>query len=308
MAFSVVFPLFAMMVLGYFLRQIKMVDDSSLKVFNNVVFRVFLPCLLFMNVYQTDIGKVFNPKLLIFAVSAILLVTIILFIIIPVIEKDKRKIGVMIQGIFRSNFVLFGLPVTVSLFGQENAGAASILIAVIVPLFNLLAVVTLEVFRGSKKINFLKIIKGIISNPLIIASALALVLLLLGVKLPEIILKPLGEISKIATPLSLVILGGTFDFSALGGNVKNLVIAVLGRLIIVPGLVIPAAIYFGFRGVELGAILTMISSPTAVSSFAMAQQMDGDADLAAQIVVATTGFCILSIFMWVFVLKQGGWL
>ena len=304
LAFSVVFPLFVMMLVGYVIRQINMVDDKSLKVFNNVTFRVFLPCLLFMNVYQTNIEEVLNPKLLIFGILTVLIVTAVLFLIIPVIEKDKSKIGVMIQGIFRSNFILFGLPVTVSLFGEENTGVVSVLIAIIVPMYNFISVIVLEIFRGSKKIDFKKIIKGIVTNPLIVASVAAIVILSLNIKLPQIITKPMSDISKIATPLSLMILGGTFDFSQLSGNVRNLIICVLGKLVIVPSIVIPIAVMMGFRGIELGALLTMVGAPTAVSSFTMAQQMDGDSVLAGQVVVVTTAACIFTIFLWVFILKQ----
>ena len=304
LAFTVVFPLCALMLLGYFLKTIKMLDQHSLEVFNVGVFKVFLPCLLFKNVYTANVEEVLNPTFLGFCVATVIVTTLVLFVIIPLIEKDKAKIGVMIQGIFRSNFVLFGLPVATNLFGEENTGLVSVMIAIIVPLYNFIAVIVLEIFRGSKKINFGKIIKGIISNPLILASLLAMCFLALDIKLPNFLYEPIDDISKMATPLSLIILGGCFDFSQLGGNLRNLSICVLGKLVIVPAIALAIAVAIGYRNIELGSYLTMISAPTAVSSFTMAQQMDGDGVLASQIVVVTTALCIFSIFVWIFVLKQ----
>ena len=142
-----------------------------------------------------------------------ILVFLLLFIIIPLLEKDNRKRGVIIQGIFRSNFVIFGVPVCEALFGQNATGVASMLIAVVVPLFNFLAVICLEIYRGGN-INFKKIIKGIITNPLIIASIIGLFFIYFKIKLPAPIEKTINDISKIATPLAFILLGSSFTFSA----------------------------------------------------------------------------------------------
>ena len=143
--------------LGYILKKLKILDELTTKNMNSVNFKVFLPLLLFYNVYKTDLSVVFNPKLLIFSIISVILVFLLLFIIIPLLEKDNRKRGVIIQGIFRSNFVIFGVPVCEALFGQNATGVSSMLIAVVVPLFNFLAVICLEIYRGGN-INFKKII------------------------------------------------------------------------------------------------------------------------------------------------------
>ncbi len=66
----------------------------------------------------------------------------------------------------------------------------------------------------------------------------------------------------------------------------------------------PISIWLGFRDVELLGLMLIFASPTAISSFTMAQKMDADSDLAAQIVVFTSAFCILTVFLWIFLLKQ----
>lgn len=305
LSFNVVLPLFLMMMLGYALKKLNMFDDTSLKSMNSVTFKAFLPTLLFYNVYKTNLNGVFNPQLMSFAAISVIVTFGILCVLIPFIEKDDTKRGVVIQGIFRSNFVIFGIPVIVSLFGEEYSGVTSLLIAVVVPLFNVLAVCSLEIFRDGK-INVKNIINGVITNPLIIASAIGLVFLLVGIKLPSPIEKTVSDISKIATPLSLILLGGSFKFSSYKNYVKQLVLSVVGKLIIVPGIFVPLAVSLGFRDVELACLLVMLSAPTAVSSFTMAQQMDADSELAGQIVVFTSGLSVITVFLWIFTLKQIG--
>lgn len=303
LSFNVVAPLCLVMALGYFLKYIKILDKNSVKIMNNATFKVFLPTLLFYNIYTTDLGSVFDPKLMIFATISIIVLFGVLFLFIPIIEKDNSKTGVMIQGIFRSNFVLFGIPVATSLVGEGKIGTTALLIGIVVPLFNFLAVVCLETFRGGN-INVRKIIHGIATNPLIIGAFLGLLLLILNIKLPVFIVSTIKDISKMATPLSLTLLGASFSFSNIRKHLRETIIVVIGKLIITPLIFILISYYCGFRGVALLSLMIMFASPTAISSFQMAIQMDGDSDLASQIVVFTSAFSTVTVFCWIFILKE----
>lgn len=303
LSFNIVLPIFLILSLGYMLKKLNILDEQTSKNMNSVNFKLFLPALLFYNVYKTDLSVVFNPKLLTFSIISVILVFLLLFIIIPLLEKDNRKRGVIIQGIFRSNFVIFGVPVCEALFGQAATGVASMVIAVVVPLFNFLAVICLEIYRGGN-INFKKIIKGILSNPLIIASAIGLLFIYFKIELPTPIEKTVNDISKIATPLAFILLGSSFKFSTFSAYIKQLLITVLGKLIIVPAITLYIAALIGFRDIELTCLLSVFASPTAVSSYTMAQQMDGDDFLAGQIVVFTSILSIITVFLWIFILKQ----
>lgn len=304
---NVVLPLFLTIALGYFFRQVKLFDDHTLKVMNNLTFKSFLPILLFYNVYNNDLRVEINFKLIIFAVLSIISIFLVMILIIPKIEKDNKRRGVLVQAIFRSNFVLFGLPIAISLFGEEKVGITSILIACVVPTFNFLAVISLEIYRG-KKINIKKILKGIITNPLIIGSIAGLVMLVTKVRLPGVIEKTVADLSRVATPLALVILGGSFKFKAVKKRLKQLIFGVVGRLIIVPAIFIPMSIIIGFRDMELTTLLVMFSAPGAVSSFTMAQQMEADSELAGEIVVFSSAFAVFTMFCWVYIVKSLGYI
>lgn len=297
LAFKVVFPILVYVTLGYVGKLIKMYDGKSIKVANDLVFKIFLPCLLFYNIYTTKIEEVLNLKLIVYAVVFILIMFGLLMVIVPRFIKDNSKCGVFIQGIFRSNFVLFGLPVTTSILGENNAGLTSFAIAVIVPLYNILAVICLETFRNSK-ISLSGVLKGIAKNPLIISSVLGIIFLVFNIKLPDFMGNVVRDLSRVATPLALIGLGGSFTFSSVRGNLGKLTALLLLKLVIVPVTAIAISAYvFGFKGAAVVTLISVFASPTAVSSFTMAQSMGGDTDLAAQTVVFTSVFSILTVFI-----------
>lgn len=306
LAFSVVFPIMVMMFVGYELRRFKIMDTPSLNIMNKLVFRVFLPILLFLNIYSLDPKEALNhdnAKLVLFTSLSIIASTIIYHLVFSRLVKDRRKCSVMIQGIFRSNLVLFGIPIAASIYGANRIGVVSLLAAFIVPLVNILAVIILESYRGVK-VNPYRLLLSILKNPLIIAALLAFLLLIFQINIPDIILSPFVSMSKVATPLAFIVLGGTFQFRRISINIKYLIVVVLGKLILMPGVVFSIAVVLGFRNEALVALIGAIASPTAVSSFTMAIEMDADGELAGQIVIVTSIVCIFTIFFWVLLLKS----
>ena len=300
-SFNVVFPIFVMMAVGFLIKKIKLVNEVTVKQMNNVVFRVFLPLMIFKNVYESEIAEVFNLKIIVFAAATTVTVILLLFLIVPVFEKDNPKRGVLIQAIFRSNFVIFGIPVSEALCGVGATGTASVLIAITVPIFNFAAVITLETFRGGKP-DFKKIVKGIVTNPLIIASCLGLLVTGAGLKFPSIIETSMSNVASVTTPLALIMLGASINFKTVGANLSRIISGLFARLILLPAIALGLGAYvFGFRGVEFAILISLFASPSAVSSFTMAQQMGGDDELAGQLVMFGTVASILTVFMWVLI-------
>lgn len=305
LSFNVISPIFLMMVLGYGIKRSGLMGSRTLDQMNDICFKVFFPLLLFNSIYKTDVEGAFLPGLLLFGVGSVLLIFLLLLVVVPLIEKDNRRRGVLVQGIFRSNFVIFGLPISIALCGGENIGPTSILIAVIVPLYNALSILALEIFRG-EKIRVKKILFGVITNPFVIAGVLGIAAFLLEIRFPTAIDSTISSLSNIATPLALILLGASFRFGDVRPNLRPILIGVLGKLILVPLIFIPIYVLAGFRGVELVALVVMIGAPTAVSTFTMAGKMDADQTLAGQLVVFDSLGSILTMFLWIFLLKQMG--
>lgn len=296
-------PIFLLMLLGYGLKQFGVATKDQFNAINRLIFKIFLPILLFYNIYKTDIGSILDGKLIAFTVIAVLIVFAAGYGLVFLFTKDNAKRGVMLQGFFRSNFAILGIPLVNYICGDNAGGLSSLMVAIIVPLFNVLAVITLERFRDGK-IQFGKLIKGILTNPLVIGCAVGAIFLLLDIQLPSLIETTVSDAASIASPLAIVVLGASFNFSTIKTSIKELIITVATRLLIVPALAITAAVLLGFRGEALVCLMVAFGAPTAVSSFSMAQQMGGDEELAAQIVVFSSAFCLFTLFGWIFLLSS----
>ena len=302
---NAVLPMCLIMALGYGTRRLGWIRREEIFAINKIAFRIFLPCLLYYNVYCSDLSGSFDPLLMAYAVGGVLLTFGLSLGYTLLTEKLPERRGVMIQGMFRSNYVIMGIPVATALLGSDQLGTVSILIAVVVPLFNMLSVVVLEVFRGQKP-KPLHILGQIVKNPLVIASALGILTLAAGIRLPHILERTIQNVSAIASPLQLFLLGAFFQFSGLKTYRRELVTVSAAKLIVSPGLFLGLGALLGFRGVAFVSLIGIFASPTAVNSFTMAQQMGGDAELAGDIVVTTSAVSILTMFLWVFLFKSLG--
>ncbi|MDO4740809.1 MAG: AEC family transporter [Eubacteriales bacterium] len=300
---EIVLPLFLVMLVGFVCNQLKVVSKDLARQINGIVFRVFLPVLLCKNIYQSSLDSLMNPGVFVFSAVGILVMFFALFWFIPRIEPDRRKCSAMIQAIFRSNYAYFGIPLVQAIFPNMDTSVTSLLVVVVVPLFNVLAVIELEYFRGGKA-DPKQILKKIVTNPLIIGSLAGLVILLTGLPIPGILQKPIDDLSKVATPMALFLLGASIDFSKTGAHIKQLTLCVVGKLVFWPVLAVAAAALLGLRNVELASVLIVFGAPTAVNSAVMSQQMGADGDLATEAVVFTTVFSALTVFLFIFVLKS----
>lgn len=303
LSLEIVLPLFLLMAVGYTVKLLGMMNETSVKQVNKVIFKIFLPLLVFINIYDTELAESFNGSLLVYAVAGVGIQFLLSLGLSVFVEKDNSRRGVMLQGMFRSNFVLFGIPISTALFGNTAAGLASILIAVIIPMYNVLAVVALEIFNG-KKPNVGKILLGIVTNPLILGSVAGILFAVFQVPIPTPVYDTMAQMKEIATPLAFIILGASFNFGDIGRYVKEVALVVSLKLVVFPILFLGVAILLGFRDAPLAVLLTVFGAPIAVSSFTMAQQMGGDDKLAGQLVVFTSILSVGTIFLFIFFLRE----
>ncbi len=304
---NAIVPIFIMMLVGYVIKRLGLVSKSVLDSMNSLVFKVFLPTLLFYNIYSTSSIENFDWKIILFTFLSVFAVFAIGLAVIPLFSKENRRRSTILQGIFRSNFAILGIPLINSICGDKVSGLTYLMVAIVVPLFNILAVVSFLVFsKNGNSFNAKSFLKGLATNPLIIGCLLGLLFYGLKLELPFVLEKAVADISKIATPLSIVILGAEFTLPALKSYRKEIIFTVSARLIVVPMLIVTAAVLCGFKGEALACMLVVGGAPVAVSSFSTAQAMGGDGELAAQIVVVSSALCIFTLFGWIYLLSSLG--
>ncbi len=308
LSLNIVLPLFLMMAAGYAFRRIIGLDTTWVQTTNKLVFRLLLPLLLFRNMVESDLSTLSSPgmfSLIVFAVAGTVLTFVLLYFIVPRLEPENPRRGVLIQGILRSNMALFGIPVALSLYGEGNITIVTVLVSFVIPLFNVLAVLSLKLFEGCKP-DWKQILKSILTNPLILAIAAGLLCNASGVILPAPVQKAVWALSDCATPVSFFVLGASFLFASAAKNRRALTAATLSRLVFVPLIWLILGVLLGFRNQHLFALMMLFTPPTAVSSYPMACAMKGDGELASEIVVFTSAFSVASIFLWIFVFRALG--
>lgn len=310
LSLNVVFPIFFMMSVGYLIRKLNMVDDHSLTIMNKLVFRIFMAILLFVNVSKMDIEAlvdVQNLTLILLLYGIITSMVLFYFLIYRKTISDINKVPVMIQGSYRANLILFGIPMATALYGENGAGIISIAIAGAIPLFNVLAILILEGY-ANKNASKKKLVISVLKNPLIISCFLGIMFVVLGIKIPNLLLNPLISMGGVATPLAFIILGATLRFSSLIKNLKFIFVASFMKLIILPLVAIILGIKFGFVNEHLLTILGATGSPIAIASFIMVKEIGGDENLAAELIVSSSVLSIFTLFIWIFSLKTLGFL
>ncbi|HWR18041.1 MAG TPA: AEC family transporter [Clostridia bacterium] len=310
-ALNAVIPVLLLVVLGFALRRGGLLTGEFTRVANKLCYYVFLPTLMFCNIYKTSSLADIRYDVVGFSALGILALFLIGILLVRFIPDRGHK-GAISQCMFRSNFAMYGLPLAISLAGDAGGRTAAALSVFSIPLFNVLAVYVLSRYSGTEehKPDTGKIIKGIITNPLIIGCVcgfLALCIRMLfekaGISFRLKDIKPLYDVltqlSAIASPMSLIVLGAQFEFSAANKLKKQIALATFMRLVFAPLLVLGMAAVFlkDMGNGDWAGLIALFGSPVAVSSAILAREMKSDYVLASQLVVWTTLFSFISIFL-----------
>lgn len=321
-AANAVLPIVLIIALGYILKRIGLLNQAFLDVGNKLTFRVLIPALLFYNIYQIGSFSEINFGFVLYGLVAVFVIFLLAMFVTCLFTKDNGKRGALIQAAFRSNYAIIGLPLASSLFGDKGAAAAGVMSAFCVPLFNILAVVTLTIFNNGTekgKIDVKKILLGIVKNPLIIGTVAGLLTLGIrelfvqadiGFRLSDIgfLYETLKNVKSICTPFALLVLGGKFEFSAVKRQLKYIVFGTAIRTVAVPVIGLLSAYFLvpGLSGEHFATYIAVFATPVAVASAIMAKEMHADDELAGQLVVWTSLVSTVTIFIYVAVFRGIG--
>ena len=302
---NIVAPVFLMVALGYFIRRINIINENFVEITSKFVFSISLPALIFMMIFKINLSEAIDLN----QIGYIYFGTIVAFVVIwftsiPFIKKGKDR-SVFIQGAFRSNFAIVGFAIISKMFGYEALGKASIILAFILPLYNVLAVIALTVpMRKEKKLNLKDTLLEILLNPLIIAVIVALPFSYFKIQLPSMIEITGTFLADVALPLALIGIGGSLNFSSIKKASSLAFSSAFIKLIIVPFALTLGAYYYGFRDVDLGLVFILFACPTAIVSFIMAEAMGANSKLAGNIVLISTVASVFTIAAGIVILKE----
>ena len=300
-------PIFLMMLLGMLFRKLGWMDEVFAAKMNKFVFLVPLPVLLFEQLATVDFSEVWDIKFIIFC-FVVTAISITISTLISLLWKDRSIKGEFIQATYRSSAALLGIAFIQNIYG--TVGMAPLMIIGSVPLYNIMAVVVLSVFKPGNnsfdKALVNKTLKGIATNPIIIGIVAGFVWSALKLSMPSILHKTVSSIGATATPMGLMSMGATFEMKKATSKMKPTLVAVFMKLVGFCAIFLPMAALLGFRNEELIAILVMLGSATTVSCFVMARNMGHEGTLSSGVIMMTTLLSAFTLTMWLDVLRSFG--
>lgn len=304
---NTVAPIFFIVFLGIVLKRLGLIDAPFVSTASRLVFTLTLPALVFMAISGTNFQSVFNPDQLIYFVGATLSSFALLWWLAARWIKDGRDLGAFIQGAFRGNYGIIGLAVSYNLFADSGLAQASILLAMVIPLYNVLSIFALTLpLHKEGGLKFSSAFVEIIKNPLILAVLFALPFSFMGWTLPEVVEKTGRYFANLTLPLALLAIGGSLSIKSLKDTSAMAFWATSTKLVILPvGLSIGAWVY-GFRGQDLAMLFILFGCPTAAASFVMAKATGANGELAANIILTTTLGSVLSLSAGIYLLRVWG--
>lgn len=299
-------PIFLLIILGKVLKRTKIINDEFTKTADRYVFRIALPALLFSDLTENNVGSAFDGKYVLFCFSVTIFSIAVLWGLTEKFMKNEEQKGAFIQGSYRSSAAILGLAFINNMY--DSVGMAPLMIIGCVPLYNIFAVIilTLKGDNGGKKPNMKETFINVMKNPILLSILIALPFALLNLHFPSFVNKAIGSVANTATPLALISIGASFEGKKALKKMKPTLLASFIKLILLAGLFLPLAVFFGYRNQELMALLVMLGSPTTVSSYIMAKNTGNDGILTSSIIVLTTLLSSLTLTLWIFVLKSFG--
>ena len=298
-------PIFILLGLGIVLMRIQLLNDAFVDVGSRLVFSMGLPALLFLSISKTSIGASSNLSLVGFGLSMTVAVFLLLEYLAAKHVQPPEDRGVVVQGAYRSNMGIIGLALCANAYGEQGLIVSSLYVGLVTILFNVLAVITLSRSLQRKQ-GVGRMIKGIVSNPLIIAIVLALPVSMSGTKLPTVLLRSVQYLADLTLPLALICTGASLNFGTFRAEIRNTLLSGGFKLVIVPLLFSLGGVALGFRGIELGVVLLMSSAPTAAASYVMVRAMGANAPLAANIIALTTLGSLVTTSLGIVLLRSLG--
>lgn len=305
-----VIPYFLLILLGLFLQKKKVFPQTFFAQISKLVFQIIMPVNVFVSVCAIDLAEDVDLRMLLYASGLMVATFFLIWLLCEIFVKNKAYIGTMVQGMFRSNYLILGAPLMLSVLGGDVRATSMLLIALIVPGYNILALVVL-LARGAsgdgRRVGARLLLKSIATNHIVIATVLAILWNMLPWPLPPFAESTLQYLSQTLTGLALLSVGGIFDWVLAKERIWPALAASAVKIVLLPVFVVAVSYILGFRGRDLCVLFFAFASPAAVSSYSMAAEVGGDAPLAANILIITTVCSILTLSLGIWVMRMLGW-
>ena len=303
-ALGITAPIFILVVLGIAVKRLRLINDFFIEAASKLVFTIGLPSLLFITIVKTRLDTLLNFKLIAVGLVSTAIIFIVLVLLSIAIIRQKRERGIFVQGSFRGNMGIIGLAFCLNAYGDQGIAIASVYMAALTILYNLLSVITLTHTLSSNQRQLLgQIVVNVVKNPIVISIILGFIVASIRVPIHPILMESGNYLAQMTLPLALLCIGGSINLRELRQSSFVSLITVLMKLILVPAASVALALPFGFNQIEMGVVFLMAAAPTATASYIMVQAMKGNGVLAANIIVLSTLGSVISGSLGIVILR-----
>lgn len=294
-----------MIAFGYGLYKYGTINDEFVDRASKLVFNFALPALLFSSLSTSSFTQLSDPIVISVGVGGTLLAFALLLIFVPLLIAKKNDRGVVIQGAFRSNMGIIGLAYCANAYGPEGLAYGSVYMGGLTILYNVLSVVVLNIYQNTQT-SWSKIVKDILTNPIILSILLGLLVSIMNISLPAIVTNSVEYFAQLTLPLALLCTGAALRFSTMKANGIASVVSIVTKCAIYPLILVAISVAVGLKGMPLMVVFLMAMCPTAAASYVMVRKIGGNHELAAQIIAVSTvlsvpftlvGFALVSQFI-----------
>ncbi|HMN52160.1 MAG TPA: AEC family transporter [Xanthobacteraceae bacterium] len=291
-------PVFLLVVLGIFLKRTLLKSENAWDSLEDLTYYVLFPALLFVATATADLSKVPIWGICAALVSAIVTVALLLLLFRKPLQRAFGWSGPaytsVFQGAVRWNTYI-AVAVASSLLGEQGLALAAVALASMIPLINVISVVVLARYASHQPANLRVTLFHLVRNPFIWACALGVLVNVSGVPLPKVLVNFSNILGQASLALGLLIVGAGLELRKAVKIDSAVIVATIGKLILLPTLAILTGWLSGVSGPALVVVAIASSVPSAPNGYMLARQMGGDAPLLARILTAQIVFALFSI-------------
>ena len=296
--FLLVSPVFLLIILGNFLRRIKVPDISFWEINDKLCYWVLIPALLFHYISQINLSSemLYSYSIIIYVGFFIAILTVL--ILGKLLGYPPERWTSILQGAVRQN-AFIALAITGSLFGDEGLKIASIFMLIYVPSINIIIVTTMVMNFGQSKNasnnELITVFVELSKNPFILAMITGLIFSIIQSEKLKVIIDTSGLLGSAALPIMLLTIGAKIKVRDLALTITPIIISNFLKLLALPMIAFFVANYLGLSEIEVVVAVIFAAVPTAVSSHTLARQFGADDQLMTSIITTQVILSFITI-------------
>ncbi|MDR9469181.1 AEC family transporter [Marinospirillum sp.] len=287
-------PVFLVLLLGLLLKRLTFPAAEFWPQLERLVYFFLFPAMLVSRLAVADFADLDVDRVLLAVFLLLSLMTLLVWLLKRWISRDGAEFTSVFQGALRFNTYV-ALASSAELFGSLGLALAAVIMALMIPLLNLLCVLMFAVYAGDRRLSITATLKTLASNPLILACLLGLLLNVSGIGLPGWSQPTLEILARAALPLGLLAVGVALNLNALRSAGGPLIFSSLLKLLLMPLLAMALSQLLGLNSQAQAVLVLFAAMPTATSAYILSRQLGGDAPLMAAVITAQTLVAMLTL-------------